>query len=410
MKIANGLQIVSLEKNLAQVNMVAPVRAASISFDNALPERVRQVMQASQWAKESQAADFNFRTAADVLPKDEDYIFVNFRALSKVVVPGHWLDWTRDGVLEEGVAMLEGATVYPNHDFWNINNWLGSVSATEWDAKGEKFGGVPGINATYKIDALVWPIIARGLLMKPPAIHSTSLTVLFEFEFSHPEIATEDRWKFFRLLGEEVEGHIVRLIVTKIHEIWEASLVYHGADRLAKQPKEADDDYDDESLSAASFSGLPANSNEEKTMKIEKSKRTELGIEFDGDDVPESEIFKAAETLAAKTKEFDGVNLAELKSRAAQVEILLTAKRTEVTRLARLAELGSEEGELDEIITQQIAEADAEKLVKLENYYQKKAAERFPENGRSSQEKTDDVDAASGNGQQVETVPVKGMF
>lgn len=409
MKFPSGLEIVSLTdifkpelKNLAKVKMAAPCRQAAISFDEKLPNRIseviREMRQTSQWAQASNDSNFNFRNISDILPKDEDYIFVNFRALSKVIVQGHWLDWTGEGVLEEGVSMLEGATVYPNHRFWDINNWLGSVSQTSWDAKGEKFGGVPGINAIYKIDALVNPIIARGLLMKPPAIHSTSLTVLFEFEFSHPDIATDDRWKFFRLLGEEVDGHIVRLIVTKIHEIWEASLVYQGADRLAKQPKGTDDeDFDDESLSAARLS-LPANSNEEKkekTMKLTKEKKSELGIEFDGDDVPETEILKAAEKLAAQNKPFAGVNLAELQKQAGQTETLMIKQRAEVTRLATIAELGAEEGELPEIIIQQIDEADADKLVKLEDYFGKKAADKF-KSGRSSQENAAEIETAGG--------------
>jgi hypothetical protein len=398
MKLANGIEIVNLAQNKATVTLQAPTRKAEVTFDKNLPNRVRDIMQSSQWAQMDKDFNFNFRTVSDILPKDEDYIFVNFRALSKVVVEGHWLDWTREGVLEEGVALLEGATVYANHVFWNIYNWLGSVSQTAWDSSGEKFGGVPGINATYKIDALVNPIIARGLLMKPPAIHSTSLTVLFEFEFSHPDIATEDRWKFFRLLGEEVDGHIVRLIVTKIHEIWEASLVYQGADRLAKQPKgNNDEDFDDESLSAARLS-LPANSNEEKkekTMKLTKEKKSELGIEFDGDDVPETEILKAAEKLAAKNQPFAGVNLAELQKQAAQSETLLTAKRGEVKRLATIAELGADEGDLPEIVSQQIEGADAEMLVKLEDYYRKKAADKLP-TGRTSQENSAEIETAGG--------------
>jgi hypothetical protein len=46
----------------------------------------------------------------------------------------------------------------------------------------------------------------------------------------------------------------------------------------------------------------PPNSNEEKTMKLTAEQKKELGIEFDGEDVPETEIFKAAESLAAKVK------------------------------------------------------------------------------------------------------------
>jgi hypothetical protein len=107
------------------------------------------------------------------------------------------------------------------------------VSNVAWDETGDQFGGVPGINAEYKIDALMNPRIARGLLMDPPAIHSTSMTVLFEFEFSHPDLVEQGR--FWQLLGDEVEGSIVRLIVTKIQEYWEASLVFPGADRFAKR-------------------------------------------------------------------------------------------------------------------------------------------------------------------------------
>src|SRR5690606_29131701 len=137
-------------------------------------------------------------------------------------------------------------------------------------------GGVPGINATYKIDALMNPRIARGLLMKPPAIHSTSMTVLFKFEYSHPDIATENRWRFFDLLGEEVDGEIVRLVVTEILEYWEASLVFQGADRLAKQHGNSSEEDDFAGMSAKKLEGNadksvrtpPANSTQEKTMKL----------------------------------------------------------------------------------------------------------------------------------------------
>lgn len=406
MKLQSGLEIVSLEKQLGQVNLKSPVRHAEVSFDKDLPRRVSEVMQSSQWnqlASQNKNLDFNFRAVSDILPREEDYIFVNFRALSKVLVAGHWLDWTRDGVLEEGVSMLEGATVYPNHHFWNIYNWLGSVSQTSWDESGAKFGGVPGINATYKIDALVSPIIARGLLMKPPAIHSTSLTVLFEFEFSHPDIATEDRWKFFRLLGEEVDGHIVRLVVTKLHEIWEASLVYQGADRIAKQAKDDDEeDFNDDSLSAEktaanSLSALPApNTNDkEKTMKLTKEQKAALGITEAGEEFSENQILERALELAEAGREFEGVNLTELKAKAEVADSYVEEKRTEVRRLARLAELGAEEGELDEVISEDIESADYARLSKLQDHYQKKAADKFPAS-RSSQESADEIETAGG--------------
>jgi hypothetical protein len=406
-KLPTGLKIVSMERQTAQVRMRAPFATAGISASEKLTELLRTANLWRQNTQVNKTDNFNFEKVADILPKDEEYISVNFRALSKTIVPGHWIDWSKDNVLKDSVSMLLGATVYPNHDFSDINNWLGSVSNVAWDETGANAEGVPGINATYKIDALMNPRIARGLLMTPPAIHSTSMTVLFKFEPSHPDIFNESRWRFCELLGEEVEGQIVRLIVTEILEYWEASLVFQGADRLAKKYDE-DEEEDFENLSAAGLSALPANSNEEKTMKLSKEQKAELGIEFDGDEVPETEILKAAESLAAKTKQFDGVDIANLKKQASQVETLLVAKRAEVTRLARLAELGAEEGELEEIISQQIEEADAEKLVKLEAYFGKKAADKFP-TGRSSQEDSQQIENAGGVSQAAVTVPTVGL-
>lgn len=406
-KLPIGLKIVSMERQTAQVRMRAPLASEGITASEKLTELLRTANLWRQNTTVNKNDNFNFEKVADILPKDEEYISVNFRALSKTIVPGHWIDWSKDNVLKDSVAMLLGATVYPNHEFSDINNWLGAVSNVAWDEAGANAEGVPGINATYKIDALMNPRIARGLLMTPPAIHSTSMTVLFKFEPSHPDIWNESRWRFCELLGEEVEGSIVRLIVTEILEYWEASLVFQGADRLAKQYDE-DEEEDFENLSAANLSALPTNSNEEKTMKLTNEQKTELGIEFDGDDVPETEILTAAQKLAAKTKEFAGVNIAELQKKAGQVDTLLTAKRTEVARLAKLSELGAEDGELEEIVAQQIEEADADKLVKLESYFGKKAAEKFPAS-RSSVEDSQKIENAGGVSQTANTVPAVGL-
>lgn len=408
MKIGNGITIVSLENRLAQVRLKLPF--GQIQPNEKLVEKLRNIAQVSQWTQQNKQDNFNFQKVSDIMPTEEDYILVNFRALSKTIVPGHWIDWSKDNVLEESVSLLLGATVYPNHNFWDVNNWLGSVNNAVWDAAGKNAGGVPGINAQYKIDALMNPRIARGLLMTPPAIHSTSMTVLFEFEYSHPEIAADDKWKFIRLLGEEVDGKIVRFIVTNIREYWEASLVFQGADRLAKQFDDDDDEGEGESFSAANNTHLPANSNEVKTMKLSKEKKAELGIEFDGEEVPEGELLKAAESLAAKVKPFTGINLSELQAKAAVADGYVDEKRAEVRRLACVAELGADDGELDEVIESQIKEANFERLQGLQKYFEKKVSERLP-NGRSSIESSKEIEKAGGaDVASNATVPVNGMF
>jgi hypothetical protein len=420
---ANGIEIASFDAMTASIRLRRPTAGAVIKADAKLEARLAEIAAASQWGLNitgtNKQDNFNYRTSADVLPKPEDYITVDFRAISKTIVPGHWIDWSKGSVLKDSLQKLLNQTVYPNHDFTDINNWLGAVSAVEWDEAGEQAENVPGINATYKIDALMNPRIARGLLMKPPAIHSTSMTVLFRFEYSHPEIAAENRWRFFELLGEEVEGEIVRLVVTEILEYWEASLVFQGADRLAKQRKDDEEDFADLSAKPAAGPNPPPNSNEEKTMKLTAEKKAELGIEFDGDDVPETEILKAAESLAARSNEltakvsqFDQVKFEELSAKAAAGDKLVEEKRADVVRLAKIAELGAEEGDLDPAIADTIKEAGVEKLQQLGTYYQKKAADKFPTKGRSSLENDKEIDAAGGAGDksQEEELPEAGLL
>lgn len=405
--LPNGIELATLDAMRGRVRMLSPLASADIRPDEKLAERLKELGVASQWSVQNKNDNFDFRTISDVLPQDGDYIQVDFRALSKTIVTGHWLDWTRDNVLKDSVELLPGATVYANHNFFDINGWLGSVANAAWDEKGEASGGVPGINVRYKIDALMNPRIARGLMMDPPAIHSTSMTVLFEFEYSHPEMAAEDRWKFFKNLGEEIDGEIVRLIVTKVIEYWEASLVFQGADRLAKmQPREVDgvtklQSYEVREQDAGEEAGKmpafqPANSNEEKTMKLTSEQKTKLGIEFDGEDVPEAEILKAGESLAEKLAAVDQVNIAELTAKAAAGEKFIEQQRTEVARLAKVAELGGDDGELDEVVTATIAEASFDRLTQLKGYYEKKISDKFPAGGKSSLEESDAVDKAGG--------------
>lgn len=386
-----GVDIVNLDARTASVRLRSACSIAQIAASEKLAARVSQFYHEGTVNVGGDGTQFNYERTADIIPSDDDYISVKFRALSKTIVPGHWIDWSKDGVLKNSASKLLGQTVYPNHDFTDITKWLGSVASVAWDEAGEQSEGVPGINVEYKIDALMNPRIARGLMMKPPAIHSTSMTVLFKYEYSHPEIAADNKYRFFDLLGEEVEGQIVRLVVTEILEYWEASLVFQGADRLAKQHTTETD-----------LAGMSADTDDEselntgvKKMKLTQEQKTKLGIGFDGDDVPETEILTAAETLAEKLSAVDQTNIAELTARAEAGDALVSEKRADVTRLARLAELGADDGELEPVIAEQIAGASVDQLQKLGSYYSKKVADRFPAGGRSSEEDSSKVEQNS---------------
>ncbi len=408
MKLPSGLEIVSLDDRIGRVRLRSEF--GDIRAHDGLDKRVKELVVSFLWT-ENRSDNFTYQRTDDILPKEEDYIRVRFRALSQAILPGHWIDLTVPGVLEAGVEKLRNQTVYANHIFWDVEGWLGSVSKAEWDEEGKASGGVAGINAEYKIDALMNPRIARGLLMKPPAIHSTSLTFLFSFDFSHPRLVEEG--KFWVNLGEEIEGEIVRLIVTEIREIWEASLVFQGADRQAKQigPDGEEKEIDNLSAGQATSLGAPVNNPQEEktTMKLDEKQIKALGLDTTPGEVSEELVLGRAVELAERVTEFEGVDIKALQAKADISDKYIDEKREEVRRLARVAELGAEEGELDEVVETQIAEADFDRLQGLGTYYEKKAETRLPEGGRSSAESDLEVEGAGGVAEsavRVEDVPL----
>src|SRR4051812_44949698 len=93
MKLKNGIEILSKEQSIAGVRLRAPFSAPDIRASEKLLEKLKDPAIASQWglniAGTNKQDNFNFQKVGDILPKDEDYIFVNFRAISKTIVEGH---------------------------------------------------------------------------------------------------------------------------------------------------------------------------------------------------------------------------------------------------------------------------------------------------------------------------------
>ena len=174
-------------------------------------------------------------TPEDLTPKDEDFIYPIFRALSATVVWKGYkpIDFSKPGVLKAAMNLLVGQSINVDHET-AVGNAIGSVKSTVWqESYTDKGVKVPaGINAEFMIDGKSNPRLARGIQMDPPAIHSNSVSVRFEWEPSHTLKNDED---FFSKLGTKDEkGNLYRLIVTRIVQFSETSLVSHGADAFAQ--------------------------------------------------------------------------------------------------------------------------------------------------------------------------------
>lgn len=170
----------------------------------------------------------------DIEPKEEDFIYPTYRLLSSVIIHhGTPYDFTNEEMLKKSMGKLKSQTIYPMHETM-LGNELGVVLQTEWQ-ESYMSGGVKvpaGINGVLKIDAKANPKIARGILMKPPSIHSASVGVIFKWEKSHTNLTDNE---FYNLLGEKyTDGKLVRKVVSEIVFYKELSLVDLGADPYAQ--------------------------------------------------------------------------------------------------------------------------------------------------------------------------------
>jgi hypothetical protein len=175
-------------------------------------------------------------TAENVKPKEGDYVSPIYRALSEVIVHKSWnpIDFSENNALKKGMGLLKGQSVKGDHEM-GIGTTIGAVDQTFWE-ESYKIGNdvIPaGINARLKIDSKVNPSIARLVMMDPPGIHSTSVTVGFTWEKSHASLTDDEFWG--KLGTYDKDGKLIRRIVSSVKSFKEISLVDHGADPFAKK-------------------------------------------------------------------------------------------------------------------------------------------------------------------------------
>lgn len=247
------------------------------------------------------------------------------RLLSAATTPYRKFDFSREGVLKAAVPLFEGLTLYANH--WaDVESWKGFVQEPVWDDQNTP----NGINAKIVLDRTVDPKLARGVETR--ALRSFSVTIWFEYQKSHPDLAG-----FWDRLGEEVDGEMVRLIVTKITNAGEVSVVWEGEDPFAKSFEAGGD--------------APAQPTEEDaTMKLSAATIALLGIaagaELTGD-LLEAKISETVTGLKGR--------IAELEPNARLGEQLLTETRE---RAATLYKALKGEKAIDTFVSGVIEKAD----------------------------------------------------
>ena len=173
-------------------------------------------------------------TAEDLNPRDEEFAYPVFRALSEIIISKYGpVDFTKPGVLKKSMPLLVGQAMMTNHD-GVVGSEVGVVIESNWEKK-KSYGDYTlpaGINIKMKIDGKSNPKLVRSVMMDPPAVHSVSVTVAFKWDQSH-DIPQEDFW---RQLGTfDDKGVLIRRVVTEIVRYDEVSFVGHGADPFAQK-------------------------------------------------------------------------------------------------------------------------------------------------------------------------------
>lgn len=381
--------------------------------------------------------------------KEDEFIYPLFRGLSEVIVHKGWnpVDFSKDGVLKESIKLLIGQSIKPDHET-GVGNSMGAVLEAVWEESytmsdmGVKIKVPAGINVRLKLDGKANPRIARQILMDPPGINSVSVTVQFEWEQSHPDMAIET---FYSKLGSyDDKGVMITRVATKIIRYKEISLVDGGADPYAKLIKDgkivqglnAKNTYEmlseqqkkEQSLFVFDFKDLIVYNAEQPTIPketkdnestIKNKDMDELLKEFNtlmglsATDTKETAIAKMTALVANQKTEADKIELTRLqgiettynenKDKITQVESLttfqttrLTEKRAEVTRLATLLNATPEKS-----VTDMIALASYEVLAGLETTYLAQVEKDIPLT--CSECKSTKVNRAS-NGNSGETV------
>ncbi|WP_017852016.1 hypothetical protein ACO1KB_19215 [Leptospira interrogans serovar Szwajizak] len=329
------------------------------------------------------------------------YVEHDFRMLSKAFIKCYALDFTKDDVLKNGTALFE-TKIYKDHETF-VENSIGAAINPVWD--NEK--GNEGVNGRFRFFKKFASSIIDRLETDPPILDSCSVGIQFTFIKSHTYLEN-----FYWHLGEEIDGSIVRLIITKIISVSEVSMVCAGADPNAKK------------LSLNHFEQISSDPGEEKiqtgenSMKLNAKQITALGValesiglEKEGEEVELTQekaevVFKQIglkiSSLESSLSSYAGLtnldkfpagfdhktNVANLKNLLEEPKKILEESRAQVLKAYSLFM----DGKTNPTIEAMIQNADLEQVKALGLEYGIKLEQKFP----STKDKNGNLSRGSG--------------
>ena len=184
-------------------------------------------------------ANFSFDDVApeNYVPKDGEFIEIDARALSNVIVAPNTYRATEfpAEVLKAAMGFLVNKNFFSDHLDYTENSKGVVISSTWQDSYIQDGEIVPGgINVVLRIDTVSEPKLARKILSGELA--AVSVGVEFTWTASHP---FDNIWDFYDKIGTYDEnGVMIRRIAKEITQFRELSIVPIGADPFACVIKE----------------------------------------------------------------------------------------------------------------------------------------------------------------------------
>ncbi|WP_061223622.1 hypothetical protein [Leptospira weilii] len=317
---------------------------------------------------------------------DQPYVEHDFRMLSKAFIECYALDFTKDNVLKNATSLF-ATKIYKDHETF-VENSIGAVIDPTWSDEKDN----EGVNGRFRFFKKFASSIIDRLETDPPILDSCSVGIQYTYIKSHPNLEN-----FYWHLGEEIEGSVVRLVITKIIAVSEVSIVCAGADPNAKklllnhfeqtssEPGEAKPQTEENmklkaKLLAALGLSLESLGLVKQGEEVElSSEQYEVVLQKAGSEI--SKLKTSLNSYARLTNQesfpagFDHEsNVATLEELLEEPKKILDDNRREVLKAYRLFV----NGKADETIEEMIENADLKQLKALAHQYGIKLNEKFP--------------------------------
>jgi hypothetical protein len=311
----------------------------------------------------------------------EGFITKDFRGLSETLVWNYWglFDYGVPGVLKKSVELFpDKLSLFKDH-WWSVDSIIGYTTNFRYS---EIKNGLSGIDSTLCVDSQVDSKIARNV--ETGAANRCSYTLLEAIEQSH-KMSFDD---FYDAMGIEVEGEIVRWLVTEIIEWLELSLVWYGADSSAKALEEKLEHYKSISKNTFYLGGISHStpSREEKEVNMDPEIQAIISMmkEAGKECATLTQVKDAITTIITENTTLKGqVNTLEgqVKTLQPQKELnekVMTDLRAEVEKFTRLTRGTGDNKVLGDMEKQLIQNATYDQLTKWKEEREKEYEKIIP--------------------------------